>query len=511
VAPTLVIAGDEDLFTPVSDSVALALAVPSAELVALPQAGHAMVFGAPADVFPSCSTSSTVKRSQAAEPTLPFPRSLPDLEPLELVMHLVRLPRLGQTMEKGVITLWMVAEGEALTSGQPLYEVETEKMVTEVEARQDGVLARILVPGGNDEVPVGVALAVIADAGEAIDAAGIDAFLGSGDPAAVEPEDEDEAATEPEPEPEPEPESDIVAADGERLRTLAVPKARAVAKRRGIEISEVNGTGRDGTVRVVDVLKESKARKKAAGPPSRPQPAETPGGVPLVSGDGDASPRVAARIAVRGVARSMAESMTRSWTEVPQFVQQLSLDATALKARLARLRYEGVPVTYTDLLVSAVALAAVEVPEVNSSFAGDEIVRYADVNVSVAVATDRGLLVPVVRRAQELSIDQVALTTKSLAERAKAGKLGSDDLSGGTITLSNLGAFGIDTGTPIINQPQSALVFVGAMSDQPVVVNGVIVVQPRLNLAIAYDHRVLDGMTAAGYTSALRKRLEAGG
>ncbi|MCW2850014.1 MAG: Dihydrolipoamide acetyltransferase component of pyruvate dehydrogenase complex [Marmoricola sp.] len=433
-------------------------------------------------------------------------------------MQLVRLPRLGQTMEKGIITLWVVSEGETFASGQPLYEVETEKMVTEVEARQDGVLARILVPGGNDEVPVGVALAVIADAGEAIDATAVDAFLGGdGGAVAAEPESETESETESGPEVGPEVEPQV---EHDRLRTLAVPKARAVAKRRDIDISEVIGTGVDGTVRVIDVLKESKARKKAAGPPSRPQPAAAPPeGAPLVRAvvqddvpqDGDVSPRVAARIAVRGVARSMAESMTRSWTEVPQFVQQLSLDATALKARLARLRYEGVPVTYTDLLVSAVALAAVEVPEVNSSFAGDEIVQYADVNVSVAVATDRGLLVPVVRRAQELSIDQVARTTKSLAERAKAGKLGSDDLSGGTITLSNLGAFGIETGTPIINLPQSALVFVGTMSDQPVVVNGAVVVQPRLNVAIAYDHRVLDGMTAAGFSSALRTRLEAGG
>jgi pyruvate dehydrogenase E2 component (dihydrolipoamide acetyltransferase) len=148
---------------------------------------------------------------------------------------------------------------------------------------------------------------------------------------------------------------------------------------------------------------------------------------------------------------------------------------------------------------------------VNASFAGEEIVRYADVDVAVAVATDRGLLVPVVRRAQELSIGQVADTTKSLAERARAGKLGADELTGGTITLSNLGAFGIDTGTPIINAPQSALVFVGTMSDQPTVVSGAIVVQPRLNVAVAYDHRVLDGMTAARFSAALRTRLEAGG
>jgi pyruvate dehydrogenase E2 component (dihydrolipoamide acetyltransferase) len=220
---------------------------------------------------------------------------------------------------------------------------------------------------------------------------------------------------------------------------------------------------------------------------------------------------VAERIPVRGIGKAMAEAMTRSWSQVPQFVQQVSLDATALTARLKRLRYEGVPVTYTDLLVAAVASTASEVPAVNATFAGEEIVRYADVNVSIAVATDRGLLVPVVRRAHELSIGDIAATTKGLAERAKAGSLTSDDMSDGTITVSNLGAFGIDTGTPIVNAPQSAIVFVGSLSDQPVVVNGAVTVRSRLNVAVAYDHRVVDGMAAATFTSALKARLEAGG
>lgn len=448
-------------------------------------------------------------------------------------MQLVLLPRLGQTMEQGGITNWLVAEGDPVSEGMPLYEVETDKSITEVEALDEGVLARILVPAGAVEVEVGTAIAVLAGPGEDVSTAAVDAFVAGGAvPAAAAnvsqidprvdsvPVDVDATG--------PAPSAGSVRQPDDKV--LAVPKARLVAKNRGIDLAEVNGTGVDGTVRVVDVLKESKARKKAKqeardepvapappaptpvplAPPAAASPSVVATVAPPHAGTTD-GPEVSERIAVRGVARAMADSMTRSWTEVPQFVQQLTVDASALKARLARVRYEGVPATYTDVFIAAVAATCVEVPEVNASFAGDEIVRYADVNVSVAVATDRGLLVPVVRRAQELDLSGVSAATKALAEQARAGRLGPEDLAGGTITVSNLGAFGIDTGTPIINPPQSALVFVGSMTDQAVVESGAVVVRPRLNLAIAFDHRVLDGMTAARFSSALRARLEAGG
>jgi pyruvate dehydrogenase E2 component (dihydrolipoamide acetyltransferase) len=203
--------------------------------------------------------------------------------------------------------------------------------------------------------------------------------------------------------------------------------------------------------------------------------------------------------------------MARTAREVPQFVQQISVDAAALVARLKRVRYEGTHVTYTDLLVHSIAHAAMEVTEVNASFGNGEIIRYADVNVSVAMATDRGLVVPVVHRATELSLAEVAASTKHLAELARAGRLNLDHLSGGTISLSNLGAFGIDTGFPIVNAPQCALVFVGRLGQEPVVVDGRIEVGTRLQLAVAFDHRVVDGMTAARFTQALRARIENGG
>jgi pyruvate dehydrogenase E2 component (dihydrolipoamide acetyltransferase) len=435
-------------------------------------------------------------------------------------MHIVRLPRLGQTMESGIITLWCVEEGASFAIGDPLYEVETDKMNTEVEAKQDGVLVRIIAPSGNLDVPVGAVLAVIAAPHEVVDEAAIDELLASGPAVVVEDEDEPapdaEATSEAQPAHAPEP--PVVVEAPEQGSVLAVPKARALAKSRGIDLAEVEGSGENGVIRVLDVVAASKARDVAtpvcdvSPPPAPARVASQPALAARPAADGYVGePRVSARIPVRGVARSMAETMARSWPQVPQFVQQISLDATALAARLKRLRYEGLAVTYTDLLVSAVAQTAVEVPQVNASFAGDEIVQYHDVNVSIAVATDRGLLVPVVRQASTLAIAEVAATTRSLAERGREGQLTSDDMSGGTITVSNLGAFGIDTGTPIVNAPQCAIVFVGSLGEQAVVLDGALAVQLRLNVAIAYDHRVVDGMAAAAFTSALKKRLEAGG
>lgn len=413
-------------------------------------------------------------------------------------MKIIRLPRLGQTMETGIINLWCFEEGDQFTSGEPLYEVETEKMTSEVEARLDGRLVRVLTPVG-DEVPVGAMLAVTTDVEEVVSDADIDAFIRENSEDMPE-----ESAPEVESVPEEEPVAEVAyggvqteesfspgLSNIQTGRILAVPKARAVAKELDVDLTSVQGSGHEGVIRVADVRaagSTSQARQSYAGPA-----------------------RVAERIPVRGVTRAMADAVSRSWREIPQFVQQVSLDGTALVARLKRLKYEGLQITFTDLLVGAVAAAAQEVPAVNATFTPEEIIRFSDVNVSLAVATERGLVVPVVRQAHQLSIGQIGAETKALAARAREGKLTAADTTDGTITVSNLGAFGVDTGTPIVNAPQSAIVFVGSMGDQAVVRNGRIVVRTMLNIAIAYDHRVVDGMTGAQFTSALKSKLEAGG
>lgn len=261
-----------------------------------------------------------------------------------------------------------------------------------------------------------------------------------------------------------------------------MPSLRALARKLGIDLAGVTASGADGTITVADV----EAAAASAGPVAK----------------------VRERRPLRGIARTMADNVARSWREVPQFVQQITVDATDLLRRREAAASTGNRVSLTDLLVAAVAGAAIEVPEANATFAGEEIILYADVNVSVAVATDRGLVVPVVREAQALRPAEIGARIRELAAQAKAGTLTGDDLSGGTITVSNLGMAGVETGFPLVNAPQAVIVFAGAVVERPAVVDGQIVVQPQLGLGIGYDHRVLDGATAARFTAALRTAIE---
>jgi pyruvate dehydrogenase E2 component (dihydrolipoamide acetyltransferase) len=471
-------------------------------------------------------------------------------------MRILRLPRLGQTMETGIVTVWRQAAGAQFGLGDVLYEVETDKMVSEVEAKQEGVLLRILAPTGTD-LKVGTPLAVVAEIGSEVSDGDVEAFLSAQSAGPVDEDAEPDRAsrppgadaarrtsameplfsTDPGPAgrdsvgglgvPQPSGGTDVRGNEGgavESARSVsgaqgldaapppdrvvprepprAYPNARKIARQLGVDLTSVAGSGRHGYIVVRDV-------REAAERASRPvtsRPVEQPAAA-------DGRPRREPdqeRIPLDEVARATASSMMRSWQEVPQFVQQVTVDATALVQRQKRLKNEGAEVTYTDILVSATASTARALPEVNAAFKGDEIVRYGDVNVSIAVATDRGMMMPVVRNADQLPIEQIAIATKALAARARDGRLGPADTRYGTITVSNLGTLGIDTGTPIINPEQSAIVFMGSLSEQPAVRDGQIVVRPVLNIAIAYDHRVVDGMTGARFTAALKARLEAG-
>jgi pyruvate dehydrogenase E2 component (dihydrolipoamide acetyltransferase) len=411
-------------------------------------------------------------------------------------MHLLHLPRLGQTMERGTVEEWSVAEGAAFAIDDPLYRVSTDKVDVEVEAKLPGTLARIVLAAGQ-EVEVGTLLGVVADPGELLDAAAIDSAVAA---------DLAEAGG-----PESAPLVEVAGLPGAQAvaqgavagggappggRVKALPKARARAAELGVDLAGVAGTGADGAITVEDV--EAAAAGGGSG---------APGSAP---GSAGALPGVAVRERrpVRGVARAMAEAVTRSWAEVPQFTQQVSFDATALKERRARERAgvreaHGIDLTYTDLIVDAVVEAVHAVPEANATFAGGEIILYEDVNVGVAVATAAGLVVPVVRRAQTLDLGARAAALHAVAGRAREGRLAPDDVSGATITVSNLGMQGIDGGMPLVPVPNAAIVFAGTLADRAWVVDGALAVRPVLSLSNGYDHRVLDGATAARFTSAL--------
>lgn len=394
-------------------------------------------------------------------------------------MHALHLPRLGQTMESGTVTEWVAGIGDRFDTGDAVYVVETEKVETEVEAREAGRLVRILVEA-DVEIDVGTPLAVIADDGEEPSDADIDAFVsgltsGDGDPLAAPtaaPEAPVSTATAP------------AAPAGERIR--AVPKARKLASEHGIDLATVTGSGPDGRITVDDVRAHVDGGGDGAATPTAPDaPAE---GAPLT-----------------GVVRRMADHLQRSWREIPHFSEVVEVDMSAAVAR----RADGGPdqPTLNDRLVHAAVRAAVEVPELNATLVDDVLTRHADVNISIAVATDRGLLTPVVRAAQDASLEDLSGRLRDLASRTRSGKLALDEMSGGTLTVSNLGMFGVDTGTPVVNHPQVALLFAGAVRERPVVVDGEVVARPTMLLTLACDHRVVDGVMAARYLAAVRHEL----
>jgi pyruvate dehydrogenase E2 component (dihydrolipoamide acetyltransferase) len=315
------------------------------------------------------------------------------------------------------------------------------------------------------ELPVGVLLAIVADPGEPPAAQEIEAALAAdqGQPPAASPKPVPDAA------------SDTAAGAVPEAKTKAVPKARALARELGIDLRALTGTGPSGEITVADV-------RAAERPPERDRVREVR---PLTA-----------------VGRAMAASVRKSWS-VPQFTQTALVDATTLTRR------KSDDLTYTHLLIDAVVRAAAEVPEVNSALHGDDHWIYDVVDVSVAVATERGLLLPVLRAADRLSLADRAAALRDLVRRAHEGSLGPDDMADGTISVSNLGTHGVDGGVPLLVHPQAALVFAGELRDRPLVVDGSVQARPTIPISIAYDHRIIDGALAAGFTGAVRAHLEA--
>ena len=386
-------------------------------------------------------------------------------------------------MEAATIIAWLKKEGESFVAGDVIYDMETEKAAQEVEAKLPGTMARIVVQEGI-RVLVGTLLAVVADPGETLTEeqitqaiaeepqAGVQESAAGGSEAAATAAHTDDTPRNVEP--------------AGRIRVM--PLARKKAQDLNIDLSVIQGTGPRGTITVEDVEKAASEASKG--------------------------PKVRERRILKGVALSMADAVTRSW-QIPQFVQITLIDASGLAARRKRLGPEiknqyGIDLSYTDLILEAMVQAATEVPEANATFQENAIILYEDVNVSLAVANEEGLVVvPVIHGAQQKSLGELAVNLRDIAKRARAGMLTLDDIEGGTISLSNLGMYGVETGTPILTPPQSSLVFLGAMKDRPVVVDGAVVVRPTFYMSIAFDHRVLAGAIAAGFTGAVKKRLEA--
>jgi pyruvate dehydrogenase E2 component (dihydrolipoamide acetyltransferase) len=364
--------------------------------------------------------------------------------------------------------------------GEPLFELDTDKVTQEVEAEAAGVLLKIAVTEG--EVPVGQTVAFIGSEGEDVP-----------EVAAAAPPQEERKATAPEPESAQTPPVEAVVASGNG-RVKASPLARRIARERGIELAGIRGTGPDGRIVAEDV-----ERAEAGGSSA---PAAAPAPAPLPTGE-------VQRVPLSNVRRTIARRLTEAW-QIPVFQLQTSADMTRVNALVARLRERDpdVRVTVTDVLTKVCAQALMRHREVNAEFTEDAILLHPSANVGLAVAAPQGLVVPVIRSAERLSLTEIAAVRGGLVGRARENKLRAEDLEGGTFTISNLGMYAVERFTAVLNPPQAAIVAVGATEERVVPVGGETAVRPVVTLTGTFDHRAVDGAPAAAFLQTLKESLE---
>lgn len=394
----------------------------------------------------------------------------------------ITMPKWGIEMTEGTITGWTASVGQSLQKGEPMLEVETEKIVNSVEAPFPGTLRRILADKG-DTRPVGALIAVFAE-NDTSDAQ-IDSFVSSFKGASGY---EAEAAPAAAPPPQSAPSA---TGDGAGDEARISPVARRVAEKLGVDISKVLGTGRNGRISKEDV--EAYAAKTGALSPSA-----APAGP---------AKNEQTRLKMSATRAVIARRLLESKQSIPHYRLAVEIQAGALLARKRELAESG-RVTVNDLIVRACALALVKHPALNATLEGDEIVRYAHADIAIAVATDDGLITPIVRSADTKSISEIARETASLAERARSNSLKREDITGGTFTISNLGMYKLERFDAIINPPQVAILAVGGAVDKVVARNGAAAVTQAMMLSLSADHRVVDGAVGAAFLVTLRDFLE---
>jgi pyruvate dehydrogenase E2 component (dihydrolipoyllysine-residue acetyltransferase) len=402
----------------------------------------------------------------------------------------VILPRLGQGMESGTIVKWLKSEGDSVQKGEPLFELDTDKVTQEVEAEESGVLLRIAIPEG--EVPVGRTVAFIGEQGEDVP----EATTPSTEPPSNSLLQAPAAERSPDPEPESESESESEPSATSNGRVKASPLARRIARERGIELSSLRGTGPDGRIVAEDVERAGAA------------PEQEPASNSLLLGQ-MAPARELERVPVSNVRKTIARRLTQAWT-VPVFQLQASADMTRVNELVARLRERDpdLRVTVTDVLTKVSAAALMRHREVNAEWTDDAILLHPSANVGIAVAAPQGLVVPVIRSAERLSLAEIAAARGGLVGRARENKLRAEDLEAGTFTISNLGMFAVESFTAVLNPPQAAIVAVGATEERAVARGGEVVVRPMLTLTATFDHRAVDGAPAAAFLQTLKEGLE---
>jgi pyruvate dehydrogenase E2 component (dihydrolipoamide acetyltransferase) len=418
-------------------------------------------------------------------------------------MHKVLMPKMGDTMEEGKILSWRKQVGDTVKKGEALAEIETEKVNIEVEAFASGVLRKIVV-GAGETVPVGTEIALIGDAAEPLDGGGartaevVTASVGAPAAAAVATREAPSPAT----------------ANGHAApagRTFISPIARRIAAEHQLDVAQIHGSGPGGRIIREDVEAALARQPQIAAPASAPAPAVEPEPVP--------APAMAAGEDVQAVPlsqmrKTIAKRLQQSMQTVPHFYMTVSIDTTRLGELRASLNEyattlpEPVKISINDLVIRAVALALLRMPEVNASFDGERLLLKKRINIGVAVALDRGLIVPVIRDADRRTVLEIARESRRLIDAARNNTLKLEEFQGGTFSVSNAGMFGVESFTAVINPPESAILAVGAVIPTPVVVEGQVVVRDMMKMTLSSDHRALDGAVSARFLQEIRQLIE---
>jgi pyruvate dehydrogenase E2 component (dihydrolipoamide acetyltransferase) len=412
----------------------------------------------------------------------------------------VIMPALGVAQQTGTLLKWLKGEGQSVTKGEPLMEIETDKATVEIEAAASGMLTRVSAQAG-DEVPVGQTIALILAPGEHAPATmaqyphpRIESGAGSiplpkGEGTRGErPQATQQAQSNP-------PVSPFVKGGSKgdfATRVLASPKAKRIAREQGIDLRSLRGSGPEGSVLTSDVL-------RAAGGTAQVSPAITIAAAPQL-------------IPLTSMRRIVGQRMSQSKQSAPHFYISVDIDMTAVdEARTSRREKSEINVpSINDFILHACARALTDFPSINSSFTEQGIQQHAEINIGMAVALDEGLVVPVIRNADRLSLEELAVQSRDLADKAQNKKLFPLDYEGGTFTVSNLGMLGVDSFIAIINPPQCAILAVGRVAPRVIAEDRMFAIKSVMTATLSADHRVADGVIAARFLQEVKKRLETG-
>lgn len=423
--------------------------------------------------------------------------------------YVIKIPKLGLTMTEGTVFKWHIKEGDQVKEGDLLFELATDKLVNEVLAEEDGVLRKIIL-GEGETAPVGATVAIVAKADEDISGLMEGADETPQDNTIEEaPQKAEEKITE-----KPAKSTDY---------PLATPAAKKLARENDVDLQLVVGTGENGRILEKNVREYIESNKDTVKASPMAKKLAKDLGVDLKTLEKDG--RIMKDDVLKAVSapsttmtpptrlrKIIAERMLESWQTTAAVNYNMEVDMTELKALREKLNKhyvpKGIKFSYNHLLIKALAKALIENPELNAYFDGENIAYHDYVNMGIAVAIGKELIVPNLKNADKKTLEEIAIETESLIKAAREGGLGTDDLTGGTFTITNLGSFGMDSFSPIVNKPESAILGINTIKDKPVVVEGQIAIRAMSNISLTADHRLIDGAAAAVFLSRVKELVE---